>query len=168
MFYVIGNSASIAGVAVSLLGLGFAILQIRKLRGETRAAREAAQETRQAIGRELTTVELTRLESALQELKGIHRDGDRLRALGQYSQIQTMLGQIQTMLGDLQRRHPSPTARRSEVIADASQEIARMESRAEELSGALPKETKTAFNNTLSRIQRELIPLLEDLPGGPG
>ena len=161
MFYVIGNSASIAGVAVSLLGLGFAIPQIRKLRGETRAAREAAQETRQAIGRELTSVELTRLESALQELKGIHRDGDRLRALGQYSQIQTMLG-------DLQRRHPSPTARRSEVIADASQEIARMESQAEELSGAFPKETKTAFNNTLSRIQRELIPLLEDLPGGPG
>ena len=146
---------------MSLLGLGFAILQIRRLRGETRAARKAAQKTRQAIGREFTTVELARLHGALQELKGIHRDGDRLRALGQYPQIQTTLA-------DIRRRHPSLDAKRLEVIRGATREISEMESRAEGLSGSLPTETKTAFNNTLSRIQRELIPQLEDLPGETG
>ena len=162
VFYVIGNSASIAGVVVSLLGLGFAILQIRKLRGETRAALEAAQETRQAIGRELTTAKLTSLDNGLQELKRVHREGDRLKALDFYYQIQTMLAEVR-------RRHPDLDSGRQEAIAGAARDISVMESQVEELDSEFPMETKAAaFNNTLSRIQRELIPLLEDLPGESG
>ncbi len=56
-----GSIASLAGVGVSLVGLGFSILQLRKLRGETRAAREAVEATCRAIGRELPNTELTRL-----------------------------------------------------------------------------------------------------------
>ena len=53
-----GSIASLAGAAISLLGLGFAILQIAKLRGETRAARVAAEAAERAIGRELAITEL--------------------------------------------------------------------------------------------------------------
>ena len=49
------------GVVVSLVSLAFAILQIRKLRGETKATREAAEATRRSIGLELASRELTRL-----------------------------------------------------------------------------------------------------------
>jgi hypothetical protein len=48
-----GSIASIVGVVVSLVGLGFAIWQLARLRGETRAAREAAEETRQSVRRDL-------------------------------------------------------------------------------------------------------------------
>jgi hypothetical protein len=75
-----GSVASLVGVMVSVGGLGFAIWQLTRLRGETRAAREASEATRRALGRELASTELARLHGRLQSLKEMHRSGDRLRA----------------------------------------------------------------------------------------
>ena len=49
MFGDIDSAASLAEVVVSLLGLSLAMPQLVKLRGETRAAREAAKSARRAI-----------------------------------------------------------------------------------------------------------------------
>ena len=94
-----GSIASLVGVVVSLLGLSFAIVQLAKLRGETKAAKEAAEATQRAIGRELVITELTRLNGMIQALKEIHLQGDRTRALAQYTGI------VESLL-DVRRRHP--------------------------------------------------------------
>ena len=68
MLAEIGSLASIAGLLVALLGLGFALLQLSRLRGETRAARQAAEETRRLLRRDLAGTDLTRLAERIQGL----------------------------------------------------------------------------------------------------
>jgi len=150
-----GSIASLAGVVVSLVGLGFAILQIRKLRGETRAAREASEATRRAVGRELAGTELTRLNGRIQGLKEIHRGGDRLRALDLYPEI---VG----MLLDIRRRHPGLSDDQRMNILQATTKISEMERSIETLEGEIPQETASQLNNALTDIQSTLLPELED------
>ena len=71
MLGTVGSIASLAGAAISLLGLGFAILQLRRLRGETRAARDAAEAAERAVRRDLTISDLASLRENIQE--GLHR-----------------------------------------------------------------------------------------------
>ena len=66
-----GSIASLAGLAVSLVGLVIAIWQIMKLRGETRAGNEAAAETRRALQRENAGVNLTRVNERIEGLEGL-------------------------------------------------------------------------------------------------
>lgn len=75
MLGAVGSIASLAGLAVSLLGLGFAILQLQKLRGETRAAKEASESAERAVRRDQTISELAGLREKIQELKDAHRWG---------------------------------------------------------------------------------------------
>ena len=150
-----GSIASMVGVVVSLVGLGFAILQIRKLRGETRAAREASEATRRVLGRELTGIELTRLNGRIQGLKEIHRGGDRLRALDLYPEI---VG----MLLDIRRRHPGLSDNQRMKIVQATTQISEMERSIETLEEEIPQETASQLNNALTVIQSTLLPELED------
>jgi hypothetical protein len=46
---------------------------LARLRGETRAAREAAEETRQSVRRDLAMSDISRMGERIQALKGIHR-----------------------------------------------------------------------------------------------
>ncbi len=154
MFADIGNSASIAGVVVSLLGLGFAILQLRKLRGETRAAKEASESAERAIRRDLTITELAALREKIQELKDIHRRGDKQRAFVYY-------GDITSSLSDIGLRHPNLTGSLRERIRNASSAITDMESFADSLEGNLPLEKVSEFNVALSGLETGLIPELQ-------
>ena len=155
MFADIGSAASLAGLVVSLLGLGFAILQLRKLRGETRAAKEASESAERAIRRDLTMTELTRLSEKMEELKDIHRRGDRNRAFVYY-------GDITSSLSEIRLRHPNLTDSLREQIRGASSAIADMERIVEGLEGGLPWERASEFNVTLSGLLLNLIPELQD------
>ena len=95
-----GSIASVVGLLVSLLGLGFALLQLSRLRGEARAAREAAEETRQLLLRDSAGTDLTRIGERIQGLIEIHRSGDRARALDRYPEIYRLLIEIR-------RNHPN-------------------------------------------------------------
>ena len=95
-----GSIASLVGVAVSLGGLGFAILQLLRLRGETRAAREAAEAARRAVGRDLAIADVNRLNGRLQSLMEIHHGGNRQRALDRYPEITELVR-------DIRHRHPA-------------------------------------------------------------
>ena len=94
-----GSVASRAGLVVSLGGLGFAIWHILRLRGETRAAREAAEEARRAMSRETARMTLTRVNERIEGLKELHRNGEWYRALDRYPEIRRMLI-------DIRIRHP--------------------------------------------------------------
>jgi len=150
-----GSIASLAGVAVSLLGLGFAILQIMKLRGETRAAREAAEATRLAIGRELASTELTRLGDPIEALKELHRNRDRVRSLAAYPEIRNILL-------DIRRRHPNLSSADKRAIVRAIAQIGDMETAMEALQEDFTPDIFSDFNGVLTGLQTKLLPLLED------
>ena len=160
----IGSWFSIAGVVVSLLGLGFAILQIIKARGEARAAREAAEAARAEIRRELTSVELERLDARFNTLKQVHRAGDARRALDHYIFVKESLR-------DILHRYPGLSERQKEKVREAIGELLNIESTTEELSGPISPSLAAEFNNRISAAQSELLlelgpGLLEGQPDG--
>ena len=156
MLSEIGSIASVVGVLVSRLGLGFALLQLRKLRGETRAAREASEETRRLLSRDLVSTDLTRLNERIQGLIELHRSGDRRRALDRYPEIWDSLIRIR-------RRHPNLSEEHRRQIQNAVETITNMQRQSEELEGdALPKEIISDFNVELLKLQSMLLAALED------
>jgi hypothetical protein len=72
---MISDVASILGAVVSVAGLTVAIWQIMKLRGETRAAREAAEGTQRALLRETVSRSLIRANETTSGLIQSLRDG---------------------------------------------------------------------------------------------
>ena len=150
-----GSVASLVGVVVSLSGLGFAIWQLTRLRGETRAAREAAEATRRAVGRELAGTELTRLGERIQGLKNLHREGNRDRCLGAYPEVRELLL-------DIRRRHPDLSDEERANTLRATAQISEMETALESLEGQVPAEMANNFNELLTDFQTTLLPHLED------
>ena len=155
MLSEIGSIASVVGVLVSLLGLGFALLQLRKLRGETRAAREASEETRRLLRRDLTGTDLTRLSERIQGLIELHRSGDRARALDRYPEIRGLFI-------DIQRQHPNLSEEHRRQIQSAVNIITNMQLEVEGLGGDIPQEIGRRFNGDLVRFQAALLVELED------
>ena len=156
--YMLGDAGSIVslvGVAVSLVGLGFAILQLRKLRGETRAAREAAEGTRSAIRKELASRELTRLGERIQALKDLHRSGNRERCLDTYPEIRELLLEIR-------RRHPGLSVQQRADVLRAITQISTIESHVETSGPEIPSDSAADFNAILTDVQSTLLPQLED------
>ena len=151
----VGSIASLIGVAVSLLGLSFAIVQLLKLRGETRAAREASEATRRAIGRELASTELTRLGERIEAQKELHRSGDRPRILAGYPEIRNLFLEIR-------RRHPSQSGVDKRNILRAIAQIGDIETIVETLEGEIAPGIIADLNGILTGFQTELLPRLED------
>ena len=156
MLAEIGSLASIAGLLVALLGLGFALLQLSRLRGETRAARQAAEETRRLLRRDLAGTDLTRLAERLQGLMEMHRSGDRARALDRYPEIQRLLIAIR-------RQHPNLSAEHRHSLQNAVNRLRNMQSELEGQAGNIRPEQVQRFNNRLTQIQLNLLVELEDL-----
>jgi len=150
-----GSIASLVGVTVSLGGLGFAILQLKKLRGETRAAREASEATRRAVGRELASTELTRLRERIDALKELHRGRVRERCLASYPEIRDLFLEIR-------RRHPGLSDRERANVLRATVQISEMETALETLEGEMTPEMVVDFNAKLTVFQTGLLPRLED------
>ena len=154
MLGTVGNIASLAGLAVSLLGLGFAILPLRKLRGEKRAAREASESAERAVRRDLTISELASLREKAQELKEAHRQGDRRGAFVGYRDVRS--GFVSIELG-----HPDLTDGLLEQIRTALSAITEMERYTDSIEGTLPLERVSEFNQTLSNLYTDLITELQ-------
>lgn len=154
----VGSVASIAGLLVALLGLGFALLQLSRLRGETRAVRDAAEETRRLLRRDLAGTDLTRLNERIQGLVEMHRSGDRGRALDRYPEIQRLLIEIR-------RQHPNLTEEYRDRIQEAIATLRDMQSELERLEGNIPQPAIANFNSALLLLQSELLVELEDLLG---
>lgn len=142
----IGSVASLVGVAVSLLGFGFAILQLRGLRGETRAAQQAAEETRQAVARDLVIADVSRIWGQIQALKEVHRVGDWGRALFLYPEIRQGLIHIRS-------RYPDLPDADSDRIRGGVALLDRMEQAIDSADRDVLQERVSEFNGRLTQIQ---------------
>lgn len=144
-----GSIASLVGVVVSLGGLGFAIWQLGRLRGETRVAQQAAEETRRSVGRDLALADVSRIWEQIQALKEVHRVGNWGRALFLYPEIRRGLIHIRSRYPDL-----------PDVVSDRIQlgvtQLQRMERTVDSARGDLPQERVSEFNDHLMEIQTVL------------
>ena len=154
----VGSVASIAGLLVALLGLGFALLQLSRLRGETRAARDAAEETRRLLRRDLAGTDLTRLNERIQGLMEMHRSGDRGRALDRYPEVRRLFLEIR-------RNHPNLSPEHRHQLQEAVATLRNMQGALERLEGTIPQPLIADFNSILLLLQSELLVELEDLLG---
>lgn len=157
----IGSWFSITGVVVSLLGLGFAILQIIKVRGEARAAREAAEAARAEIRRQLTAIELTRLNDSMGELRQLHY----LR--GAKSLVLTKYAEIDRALNEVYRRHPNLNREQQTQITQARTRVMQMNEAVLSFPGDIPVSSAQDFNVHLAGYQTGLLSALGDALAEP-
>ena len=147
----IGSGASLIGAVISLLGLGFALLQLARLRGETHAARVASEEALKLYQRELANTDLARLRERIQRLIELHRAGDSSRALDQYREIWEMFLTIR------QRLQRLPVGLREE-IQRAVEDITEMQRLVEGIEpDTMFSEQYLEFNSKLLRMQYDLL-----------
>lgn len=151
-----GSIASLIGVFVSLLGLGFAIAQILKLRGETQAAREAAEETRRALGREIASISLARVNERIEGLKDLHRQGEWNRALDRYPEISRVLI-------DIRSRHPGMSDEQRTTIQGVIAQLNEMGKVVESADGGVQREEAQRFNLQLLDDQLALSEIESEL-----
>jgi hypothetical protein len=151
-----GSIASIASLPVSAIALIFAIYQIIKLRGETRAARDAAEEARRLIKRETTSTDLTRLNERIQGLIDLYRTGERHRALERFAAIINLFIEIR-------RSHPNLSQDHRSQIQESITILRSMQGELETLETEITPDIRGKSNDALTRLQTTLLIELEDL-----
>jgi hypothetical protein len=148
-----GSLASAVGLVVSLSGLGFAIYQIMRTRAVATAARDAAQEVREALARNFTIVDLTRAGEQIQGLKEYHPTQQWQRALDRYLDVRRLLV-------DIGETHQNLTDRHRETIQGARRQIQVMERTAETALRNTIAPNMRSFNATLSEVQSALAEIV--------
>ncbi len=154
-----GSIASLAGLAVSLGGLAIAIWQIKKLRGETRAANEAAAETRRALQRENAGINLARVSERIEGLMELHRRGEWGRALDRSSDIRRLLI-------DIASGHPEISEEQQAVLFQVVERLTRIGHAIEDSGGALDSSDAARFNRALAEDQNSLAQIGSQLQQG--
>ena len=150
MFSDIGSGASLVGLVISLLGLGFAIWQLMKVKSTADAARKAAEEARDHFKRELTAVELTRLNGRINHLKEMHRSGHRRRILDHYQFVKESLR-------DIYRQYPVLSKQQKAAIIRSVAVITAMEFRVETLPDNIEAAVAAELNAELNEMQSSLL-----------
>jgi hypothetical protein len=105
MDYFLDNWGSFVGLLsliVTIIGFGVAIHRATQARKSAAAAEAASQETRKAVTKVLTLVDLQRAIALIQRLKALHRDNKWDACLGHYPDLRAMLA-------DIDASHPAPT-----------------------------------------------------------
>ena len=150
-----GSIASIVGLPLTFAALLFAIYHLSKLRGEARAARDAAEEAQWLIRRETTGTDLTRLSEHIQGLIDLLRTGDRERALERFPGIRNLFT-------DIRRHHPNLTPEHRTQIQESMDALRYMQNDLERLEGEIPTESRAKFIDILVGTQTTLLLELED------
>ena len=150
MLNELGSIASIVGLPLSLIALVFAIYHLLRLRGETRAAREAAQEAQRLVMRETTGTDLTRLSERIQGLIGLMRSGDRERALERFPDIRNLFV-------DIRRNHPNVSPEHRSQIQKALNDLRYMQNVLESSEGVIPIDSRAEFIDKLIETQNTLL-----------
>ena len=142
------------GVVLSALGLLAAFVAMKragKAQTAAAAAETATQETRKAITRTLTTVELQRAIALVQRLKELHRERRWDLSLEHYQTLRVMLE-------DIDSRHPDPDPKLHATFREAIPRIKIME---DSVDKAVQTENNNPtgarnFNTLLISIQSDL------------
>ena len=145
-----GDIAAIAGIMVSLGGLGWAIKEARGARSASEAAKTAASETRDQIARHLQTVDLQRAIGLIERIKTLH---DNNRWEGSTELYQS----LREMLSDVISRCPDEQAGVREKLEAARVVVRRMENLVRRyVSRDIPDRARSRLNQRLNEIQSDL------------
>ena len=144
-----GSLASALGLIVSLGGLIWAIRAAQGARTAAQAAEKAATETRRAIRRDLTIVDIERANARLEALKGQHRNRQWEVALAAYPEILNMLY-------DIRNRHPRLTDEWYNDMNWAVDRIYDIQDAVEQGRRSSLYPNAANLNRTLSQIQSRL------------
>jgi len=133
-----------------VIGVGYAIRQVKKATGAAESARAATEQTRISIQRTLTVNEIQKAIGRLNDLKRSAHDNDWKLAFHQ-CQI------IRELLPDIAVRHPDVDERERTTLMDSATQITGIEDRMHRgiTTGRTPSKAET-FNATLSAIQEIL------------
>jgi len=119
MEYFLDNWGSFVGLLsliVTIIGFAVAIHRATQARTSAAAAEAASHETRDAITRVLTVVDLERAIALIERLKTLHRDNKWDANLGHYQDLRAMLA-------DIDARHPAPTPELHTTLRDAIEQV---------------------------------------------
>lgn len=108
------------GAVLSLVGLVAAIAAAYRARRAEAAAEEARLETRAAMARALTTVDLERVIALVQRMKFLHQEGRWSVSLALYQMLRVMLI-------DIEVRHPAKTPELQQQLQEAILQITEMD-----------------------------------------
>ena len=87
----IGDLASVAGVAISVIGFLVTIIGVFKSQGAAERAEQAAKETRESIRLLDSVVDFSSAISTLEEIKRMHRQGNWALLPDRYATIRKLL-----------------------------------------------------------------------------
>ena len=145
-----GDVATVVGIAVSLVGLGWAIKEARGARSASEAAESAASETRDQIARHLQAVDLQRAIGLIERIKALH-DNARWEASREHYQT------LRAMLSDVIARCPGNQVGVREKLATARALIAQMENFVRGRgSRVISERDRSRLNQNLNDIQSDL------------
>ena len=160
-----GRFIGIAGLIITGIGVIISYLAFHragKARDAAAAAEIASKETRAAITRTLTTVDLERAIALAQRLKELHRANRWDTALECYHLLQVMLADIATW-------HPAPTDEMRGAISEAIQLIQEIERQVDTARGQGTKPPEfNEFNFQLNEIQGLLREVALSIHSGAG
>ena len=155
-----GDASTVAGIIVSLVGLGWAIREARGARTASEAAEAAASETRDRISYHLQAVDLQRAIGLIERIKTLH-DNDRWEASREHYQT------LRAMLSDVIARCPEDQAGVREKLATARAIVGDMENFVRPRVGhAIDKHDSSRLNKSLNDIQSNLEELASSVGFG--
>lgn len=142
---------SLIGLIAAFIGLIAALKAAHRASKAREAAEEARRETRTAMTRALTTVDLERAIALVQRLNELQRDG-------RWEISQALYPTLMTNLSDINSRHPAITPELQQQLQGAILQITEMGSEVAVAirEGSEPSEFQ-AFNRILNNIHVSLL-----------
>ena len=149
-----GDLASVIGLFLSAVGLGWAIIEARGARSAAQAAEPEAEQARiervHAIERHLLTTDVNRAVDLIQRLKLLHGIGRWDGALEQYQSLRSLITSILFRL-------PEQYTRSREELTVARVLIRKLEDRVSSWGPQeMSSEDVSKFNQELNEIQSDL------------
>ena len=155
-----GVIATVAGIIVSLVGLGWAIKEARGARSASEAAQTAASETRDQIAHHLQAVDLQRAIGLIERIKTLH-DNDRWEASREHYQT------LRAMLSDVIARCPDDQPGVREKLATARTIVRDMENLVRQrVNRPVSERERPRLNQRLNDIQSDLEELASNVGFG--
>jgi hypothetical protein len=87
----VGDLASVAGVAISLIGFTVTVIGVARSKNAAQKAEQAANSARETVRLMDTVVDFTAAVTALDEIKRLHRTSNWVLLLDRYSTIRRLL-----------------------------------------------------------------------------
>jgi hypothetical protein len=159
--YRIGDLASIAGVAISIIGFLVTIWNVRRSKSAAERAETAANDARRMIRSYETITDFSAAIAIMEEIKRLHR-------VGQIDPLLDRYAALRKTLTDVRKMSPSINQSMDQAIQNAITTLAAMEDLVERARAARSTPNFVQLNQRLSRDIDELYGVFVDMKHAGG